>query len=81
MSGRLSQDWQLKVNLGNLLIPRNHRSDHTRPDMVLMSEISRQVILQELTVPWEDQMEQAYKGKKAKKKDLDRECQTQGWQV
>lgn len=37
-----------------------------RPDMVLMSGASKQVVLLELTVPWEDQMEEARGTEKGK---------------
>ena len=38
--------------------------------MVLTSESSKQVVLVELTVPWEDQIEVAYEWKKAKYLEL-----------
>lgn len=38
--------------------------------MVLMSMITKQVILLELIVPWEDQMEEAQERKKAKYAEL-----------
>lgn len=37
-----------------------------RPDMVQMSETARPVVLLELTVPWEDRMEEASTRKRAK---------------
>ena len=64
MSGGLliaAQDWQLNVDLGRQLkFPETIAVTTLRPDMVLMSETSRPVVLLELTVPWEDQMEEAY---------------------
>lgn len=37
-----------------------------RPDVSLLSETTGQVVLLELTVPWEDRMEEAFEGKRAK---------------
>lgn len=38
--------------------------------MVLMSETTWQVVLLELTVPWEDQMEETYERERAKFEEL-----------
>jgi len=37
-----------------------------RPDTIMVSETTRQLILLELTVPWEERMEEAQKRKRAK---------------
>lgn len=50
-----------------------------RPDMVLVSESSRPVVLLELTVPWEAQMGEAFERKKAKFDKLAGECHSNGW--
>lgn len=42
--------------------------------MVLVSETTRQVVLLELTVLWEDRMEEAFERKRAKHNDLAGEC-------
>lgn len=56
----------MKVDLGKQLkFPDTIAVTMLRPDMVLMSQISRQVVLLELTVPWEDRMEEVYKRKRA----------------
>lgn len=48
-------DWQLQVNLGKQLkFPVNITTTSLRPDMVLTSESTKQVVLLELTVPWKD---------------------------
>lgn len=49
--------------------------------MVLTSESTKQVVLLELTVPWEDQIEEANKCKKAKYAGLVTECWSNGWRV
>ncbi len=45
-----------------------------RPDMVLFSESSRQVVLLELTVPWEVRTAEAFEQKRAKYEELAGEC-------
>ncbi|XP_034041955.1 uncharacterized protein nms [Thalassophryne amazonica] len=49
--------------------------------MVLMSGVSKQVVLLELTVPWEEWMEEAQERKKAKYADLVTECRRKGWKT
>ncbi|XP_072560565.1 uncharacterized protein [Paramormyrops kingsleyae] len=54
-------DWQLKADLGRQLkFPDHIISTTLRPDMVLTSESTKQVVLLELTVPWEDRIEEAF---------------------
>ena len=54
---------------------------HTRlrPDIVIWSTSSKQVITIELTVPWEDITEEAYEMKKGKYAELMEECRRKGW--
>ena len=50
-----AHDWQLQVDPGkHLKFPENIISTRLRSDMVLTSESSKQVVLLELNVPWED---------------------------
>ncbi|KAI4871602.1 hypothetical protein NFI96_006464 [Prochilodus magdalenae] len=49
--------------------------------MVLMSETTRQVVLLELTVPWEDRTEEAYERKRAKYEELASVCRSKGWRT
>lgn len=49
--------------------------------MVLVSETPRQVDLLELTVPWEDRMEEASERKRAKYEELAGECRRRGWRT
>ena len=77
-----ARDWQLKVDLGRQLkFPENIAVTTLRPDMVLVSETTRQVVLLELTVPWEDRMEEAFERKRAKYEELAGECQNRGWRT
>lgn len=44
--------------------------------MVLVSETTRQLVMLELTVPWEDQMEEAFQRKRANYEELACECRS-----
>ena len=50
-----------------------------RPDMPLLSETFKQVIFLELTVPWEERMEEASERKREKYVELVEECCRWGW--
>lgn len=71
----------MKVNLGRQLkFPEDITVTTLRPDMVLMSE-TRQVVLLELTVPWEDWMEEPFERKRAKYEGLAVECRSKVWRT
>ncbi|XP_056127556.1 uncharacterized protein LOC130105540 [Rhinichthys klamathensis goyatoka] len=77
-----ARDWHLLVDLGTQLrFPDTIAVTSLRPDMVLMSAASKQVVLLELTVPWEDRMEEAQERKRAKYADLVAECRRNGWKA
>ncbi|XP_073731592.1 uncharacterized protein [Misgurnus anguillicaudatus] len=77
-----AQDWQLNVDLGRQLkFPENIAVTTLRPDIVLVSEKTRQVVLLELTVPWEDRMEEAFERKRAKYEELAAERRSRGWRT
>ncbi|XP_064193957.1 uncharacterized protein LOC135256013 [Anguilla rostrata] len=60
-------DWQLLVDLERQLKFPNHIAGTTlRPDIVLVSESTKQAVLLELTVPWEDRLEEAVERKLSK---------------
>lgn len=74
-----AQDWEMKVDLGRQLkFPETVAIMSLRPDMVLISEASKQIILFELTVPWEDRIEEANERKRSKYIELVKECQRKG---
>ena len=52
-----------------------------RPDMVLFSNSTRQVILWELTVPWEGNIEEAHERKLGKYQELVELCRHRGWRA
>lgn len=69
------QDWELKVDQGKQLkFPETVATTTLRPDMVLISEASKQVIILELTVPWEDCIEEAKERKRETYTELVEEC-------
>ena len=59
-------DWEMQVDLGGkLVVPQEIVCTRQRPDIVLWSVSQRIVYFIELTVPWEDSVEEAYERKKA----------------
>ena len=50
-----------------------------RPDLVLVSRSTKVGILGELTVPWEDNVEEAYERKYEKYEELILQCEERGW--
>lgn len=49
--------------------------------MVMWSEEAKKIILIELTVPWGEGCEQAFKRKSTKYQDLLHDCRGKGWQA
>ena len=75
-------DWQLRVDLGKQLkFPFHVTSSRLRPDIVLFSDSTKQVVLLELTVPWEEHMEEAFERKLGKYQDLLDNCRVNGWRT
>ncbi|XP_053176235.1 uncharacterized protein LOC128359949 [Scomber japonicus] len=77
-----AKDWQLRVDLGKQLkFPVSILKTSLRPDIVLQSESSKQVIMLELTVPWEERMEEASGRKREKYAELVEDCRNRGWRA
>ncbi|XP_073720025.1 uncharacterized protein [Misgurnus anguillicaudatus] len=77
-----AQDWQMKVDLcKQLKFPQHVVNTSLRPDIVLVSEATKNLVMLELTVPWEDQMEEAFERKRAKYECLVNDCHNQGWKA
>ncbi len=75
-------DWDLRVDLGKQLkFPDHVTTTSLRPDIVLSSVSSRQVLLLELKVPWEDRIEEANERKQSKYQELVEQCQRRGWKA
>ena len=52
-----------------------------RPDIGLVSEATKNVVMLELTVPWEERMEEAFERKREKYESLVNDCHKQGWKA
>ena len=75
-------DWQMRADLKTRMqFPTEVASTNKRPDIVIWSPSSRQVIIVELTVPWEERMEDAFERKMGKYQELVADCQGRGWRV
>ena len=75
-------DWQMRVDLGKQLkFPIHITSSRLRPDIVLFSDSTKQVVLLELTVPWEENMEEAFERKLGKYQELLDNCRVNGWRT
>ncbi|KAL7889943.1 hypothetical protein AOLI_G00022010 [Acnodon oligacanthus] len=57
----MAQDWKMLVDIGQQLIfPPEIAATTLRPDLVLWSPSLKSVYITELTVPWENTIEEAY---------------------
>ena len=75
-----AKDWEVTSDLGGEgTFPSEIAITNLRPDVVIWSASQRQVILGELTVPWEDNMEEAYERKYTRYADLMTDCKRRGW--
>ncbi|MDF4285595.1 hypothetical protein P3436_25190, partial [Vibrio parahaemolyticus] len=75
-------DWEMEADLGGkLVVPQEIVSTSQRPDIVLWSVSQRIVYFIELTVPWEDSVEEAYERKKLRYADLRAEAEQRGWKT
>ncbi|XP_025752887.1 kinesin-like protein KIF2A [Oreochromis niloticus] len=78
----LTSDWQLQADLGKQLkFPQNIAKTSLRPDTIIISEASKQLIMLELTVPWEERIEEANERKRGKYQELVQECRGRGWKT
>jgi len=75
-------DWQMKVDLDRRIeFPTEVAITRQRPDIAIWSSSTKQVLLVELTVPWEERVEEAYERKKGKYQKLAADFQQRGWRV
>ncbi|RXN04375.1 reverse transcriptase [Labeo rohita] len=66
---------------GRVETPACPQCSTLRPDIILVSEATRQLILLELTVPWEERMEEAQERKRGKYQELVEQCRINGWRT
>ena len=77
-----AQDWECLVDLERALqFPSDVALTRLRPDVVILSRTARIVIMGELTVPWEDNVEEAHERKKEKYEELVMQCKECGWRA
>jgi len=77
-----ANDWEMQADVGGkTTFPREVITTTLRPDIVLWSKSSRQVILVELTVPWEARLEEAHERKLAKYQQLVADIQDKNWRA
>ncbi len=75
-----ANDWKVLVDLEEALkFPIHIVDTNLRPDIIVWSDATKRVHLAELTVPWEDNMQEAYERKKAKYDPLRADCEDKGW--
>ena len=75
-----AQGWVLEVDLGRKLhFPEAVLSTTLRPDIIMWSLEGKKIILVELTVPWEENCEEAAERKKMKYQQLVQDCRDKGW--
>lgn len=77
---RLARDWEMLADIGRQLVfPREIATTTLRPDLVLWSPSLKKVYIIELTVPWEDAVDEAYERKHLRYAELAAEAQHRGW--
>ena len=74
-----AQDWECLVNPERALqFPSDVALTRLRPDVMILSRAARIVIMDELTVPWEDNVEKGHERKKEKYEELVMQCEEHG---
>ena len=77
-----ASDWVMSVDLnGRLKVPTKVADTSLRPDMLLLSDITKRVGVIELTVPSEERVEISGELKRMKYAELEREGKRRGWAV
>ena len=77
---RLARDWKMLADIGRQLVfPPEIATTTLRPDLVLWSPSLKKVYIIELTVPWEDRVDEAYERKHLRYAELAAEAQHRGW--
>ena len=75
-----SRDWKMLVDIDTQLkMPEHIVQTNLRPDIVLYSNMSKQVLMVELTVPWEDRIGLANELKRTKYEDCRQKCLQNSW--
>ena len=72
------RDWEPRVDLDRKLVFLNIVETNLRPDAVLMFQQSKTLVAIELTLPWEDNCEDAHEIKSLKYANLMADCKDKG---
>ena len=76
----VARDWKMAADLKEALhFPHHIVHTQERPGIVIWSDTVKRVINVELTVPWEENMEEAFERKKFRYENLRMECEDKGW--
>ena len=74
--------WQVRFDLdGKGGFPEEISVTALRPDIIIWSETGKEVILWELTVPWEDNIDETHERKQTKYTEMAAECRDRGWKA
>lgn len=77
-----ARDWEMRVDLSQrLTFPPEIAATNLRPDLVLWSKSCRRVFIVELTVPWEDNIDEAFERKRLRYANLAADAEARGWNV
>jgi hypothetical protein len=77
-----ADDWRVSADLhGDGAFPVEIAITNLRPDIIIWSMAARQVVFGELTVPWEDNIQEAHERKYAKYAELRSVCEARGWRA
>ena len=77
-----ARDWKLQVDLGRRVkIPEYIMSTQLKPDLILTSDLTKQMVVMELTVPLEDRIEISAELKKSKYEQLITESAKSKWKT
>jgi len=74
-----ARHWEIKVDLQHKLVFPDVVQTSLRPDIVIWSTIPKMMILVELTVPWEERMDEANERKRSKYQELADLCREKGF--
>ena len=78
----VASDWVLSADLGKQLrFPPDIAHTNCRPDIIIVSNASRSLIVVELTVPWEDRLDESHQLKAAKYSDLIDAARSNNWKT
>ena len=77
-----STDWELRIDvITRLIFPEHVGKTSLRPDLILFSNKLKKIVMWELTVPWEEHLEEVHERKKLKYDDLQGQFWSNSWKA